>query len=241
MADLRGYMFDLPGEYLRPAMILSVLSVWMLAWLFLYLNAYTRRRYFSFWSAAWLFYALWRNLSLNVAENSGFLVMAQQLCIGIAATFMIWGASTFLNQKTSERVVALFFAFLLVWSYLAAYHDQEKIWVQLPVFTLMGLGSIATGYVFYRCRRQQSYHGASLLCLGFLLWGAYLTCYPLWIGSERMTSSGLFISAVLQLFIAVSMMVVVLEEVRTGQQQAWLRFHEKKVEAEGLRTQVVCT
>jgi PAS domain S-box-containing protein len=241
MPDASGYMFELPGQYLRPAMMLCVLSVWMLAGLFLYLNSYTRRRYFTLWSAAWLFYAIWLTLSLNVPDSSGFLLMAEQLCVGIAATFMIWGASTFLNQVTSQRVVALFFGLLVIWSYLSTYYNEEKIWFQLPIFSLMGLASIATGCVFYRCRRQQKYRGASLLCFGFLLWGVYLTSYPLWRRSDQMITSGFIVSAVLQLFIAVSMMVLVLEEVRSGQQQAWLRFHEKEAEADGLRTRVVCT
>ena len=48
--------------------MVSLLSVWMLVGLFYYLNRYTRREYFTVWTAAWLFYALWLTLGLKVQD-----------------------------------------------------------------------------------------------------------------------------------------------------------------------------
>ena len=55
--------FYFPPEDLRVGLLVSVLSVWLLVGLFAYLNHFTKRRYFTIWTAAWLFYALW--LTLN--------------------------------------------------------------------------------------------------------------------------------------------------------------------------------
>ena len=52
-----------PREYMRAALMVSLLSVWVLVGLFYYLNRYTKREYFTVWTAAWLFYALWLTLS----------------------------------------------------------------------------------------------------------------------------------------------------------------------------------
>lgn len=92
-----GYIFDFPHEYLRPALEVSLLSVWVLVGLFFYLNTYTRRSYFTLWSAAWLFYGFWLALSLNVPSLSAepFSLMLKQACVGIAAVLMIWGHPPF--------------------------------------------------------------------------------------------------------------------------------------------------
>ena len=46
-------------QHIRPALLISLLSVWVLVAVFHYLNTYTRRRYFTIWTVAWLFYGLW--------------------------------------------------------------------------------------------------------------------------------------------------------------------------------------
>ncbi|MFO1497946.1 MAG: ATP-binding protein [Verrucomicrobiota bacterium] len=241
MVRTSGYLFDFPREYLKPALVVSLLSVWVLVGLFFYLNAFTRRRYFTIWSAAWLFYSLWLTLSLSLqdAGPSAFLLMVNQWCVGIAAVFMIWGAAVFLKQGTPERVFGLFLAFLFLWSYLGAYQCPNVRWPEFAVFATLGLGSGLTAYGFLQFRRESSYMGATLLALGFLLWGAYLACFPSWQASDQLIASGFLISAVLQLFIAVSMIVLVLEEVRATNQLTLLQIERQKSEAEGLRTKVL--
>ena len=51
-------------EYMKAAVLVSLLSVWVLVALFFYLNRFTKRRYFTIWIAGWLFYALWLTLSI---------------------------------------------------------------------------------------------------------------------------------------------------------------------------------
>ena len=43
-------IFSFPPEYLSAALVVSLLSVWVLVGLFYYLNRYTRRYYFSIWT-----------------------------------------------------------------------------------------------------------------------------------------------------------------------------------------------
>ena len=51
--------------------------------------------------------------------------------------------------------------------------------MQMPVFMLLGLGSVFAGVCFYRLRKKMPFVGAGMLSLGFLLWGLYLGSYPL--------------------------------------------------------------
>lgn len=243
MGLISAELLNLPREFLKPGLVVSLLSVWVLVGLFFYLNVYTRRRYFTIWSAAWMFYGLWLTLCLTVHEvgPSPLLGMFKQVCVGTAATFMIWGASVFLKQPAPDRLFGLFLTFLVVWSYLGAYHTDGGLIVQSPVFALIGLGSGLTAYGFYGFRRRCHYVGATLLTLGFALWGAYLASYPFWELSERHVTAGFFLSATLQLFIAVSMIVLVLEEARTTHEQALRQIEEHKSESEGLRSRVQST
>src|SRR5438105_7412387 len=110
MDHLRGFDIIFPREYMRAALMVSLLSVWVLVALFYYLNRYTRRRYFTIWTAAWLFYALWITLTFGMygEENRPFLVMLQQWCVGVSAVFLLWGSLDFLGEKVKQSLLGWF-------------------------------------------------------------------------------------------------------------------------------------
>src|SRR5208283_2225144 len=132
---------DFSQQYLRAALMVSLLSVWLLVGLFYYLNHYTKREYFTVWTAAWLFYALWLTLGLKFQDvpPESTIFKLKQCCVAVSAVF--------------------------------------------------------------------------------LFWGVYLSSYPLSQEDDHLKSAGFFVAAVLQLFIAVSMIVLVLEEVRYKNEQ----------------------
>ena len=103
MSEIIGFDFNFPPEYLRAALILSLLTVWVLVGLFFYLNLYTRRRYFTLWTAAWLFYSLWLTLciSLDGGADRPTLTMFKHWCISASAVCLLWGSSVF---QISSRV-----------------------------------------------------------------------------------------------------------------------------------------
>jgi signal transduction histidine kinase len=233
-----------PREYLRAALVVSLLSVWVLVGLFWYLNRYTRRRYFTIWMVAWLFYALWitLNFSLPDYDRNAFVVMLRQWCVGSAAVFMMWGSAHFLGQRAGQRLFGLFMAFVFIWSCIGAYNTtDDQMVVQIPIFSLLGFSSMLTGWGFYLFRKHHNYVGAGLLAWGFLMWGLYLFSYPVLQNSDHLISAGFFISAVLQLFIAVSMIVLVLEEVRTRNELALQEVRDAKTRTERLRKRAQST
>src|ERR1043166_8664586 len=93
-------------DSLKAAVVLSLLSVWVLVGLFYYLNLYTRRRYFTIWTVAWLFYALWITLSFGLASDQPqpWLMMLEQWCVGVSAVFLFWGSQRFLGERISQRL-----------------------------------------------------------------------------------------------------------------------------------------
>ncbi|MFZ0826094.1 MAG: ATP-binding protein [Verrucomicrobiia bacterium] len=244
---------DFSQQYLRAAVMVSLLSVWLLVGLFCYLNYYTKREYFTVWTAAWLFYALWLTLGFNVQDGSSenaesILFKLKQCCVAVSAVFLLWGSLRFLSIPVPQRLFGLFMLFLLVWTFVgphmlsAALAPKVRILeMQLPVFMLLGLGSVFAGVCFFRLRKRMPFVGAGMLSLGFLLWGLYLASYPLSQQDPHLYSAGFFVAAVLQLFIAVSMIVLVLEEVRYKNEQVLAEIAAVRSEKEALQVKVITT
>ena len=240
---ISGFQLFVSPESLKSAILVSMLSVWVLIGLFTYLNRYTKRRYFTLWTVAWMFYGLWLCLNyglLRFPENPWFL-MFKQWCVGVSATFLLWGSFKFLKMRVRQVLLGLFIGFLLVWSYVGAFFLDEALYIQLPIFGLIGLASILTSFCFFQYRTQHSYIGAALLGFGFFLWGSYFISYPFFQKTVELSASGFFVSAVLQLFIAVSMIILVLEEVRHANQFAIQQIKSQKTEVRVLKTKVVST
>jgi len=233
-------MLAIPPAYLRTGLLVSLLSVWVLVILFFYLNRYTKRRYFAIWNAAWLFYAIWLSLGLNYqnADVVPLLAMLRQWCLNCSAVFLLWGSASFLGIAANQRLIALFAGFLFTWSYVEFFHLQDLLWGSAPVFVLMGAASMISAGAFFNLRRKTCFVGAGLLSLGFLLWGIYLTACPFVAGNAQLLVAAFFISAVLQLLIAVSMIVLVLEEARRFSQKTQEDLQTATVEKDRLATKV---
>jgi signal transduction histidine kinase/ActR/RegA family two-component response regulator len=232
-----------PQEYLRAALMVSLLSVWVLVGLFFYLNRYTRREYFTIWTAAWLFYALWLTLSLRMGNTAigSLMFTIKQSCVSISAVFLLWGSLVFLGIPVKQRLLGGFMLFLVVWTMVSPQALTDVLQVEMPVFILLGLSSLFAGVCFFRLRRQKEFVGAGMLSLGFLLWGLYLGSYPLSQQYVNLYSAGFFIAAVLQLFIAVSMIVLVLEEVRYNAEQIRAEIAAVRQEKDALHAKVLTT
>src|ERR1039458_1349389 len=233
---------DSPG-YLQAALMVSLLSVWVLVGLFFYLNRYTRREYFTIWTAAWLFYALWLTLGLRMEKPvPGDLVfMVKECCVSISAVFLLWGSLRFLSLPVRQTSFGVFMLFLVVWTFVSPQVSTNLLQIQLPIFILLGLSSLFAGFCFFRLRKQKAFVGAGMLSLGFLLWGVSLATYPLTELPQyaNLYRDGLFVAAVLQLFIAVSMIVLVLEEVRQHAEQVRAEIAAVRQEKEALQVKVL--
>ena len=243
--QLLGSMF--PQHYMRAALFVSLLSVWLLVVLFYYLNRYTKRDYFTIWTAAWLFYALWLTLGLTLGVDEqktatdGALFLLRQSCLAISAVFLLWGSVRFLGLETRQTLFGLFMLFLLIWILVAPQVLSDPLYIQLPVFIVIGLSSMFAAACFHRLRHKLPYVGTGMLSLGFLLWGLYLATYPLCQDHSELYSAGLFVAAVLQLFIAVSMIVLVLEEVRYKAELMYAEMAEVRSQKEALQAKVLTT
>lgn len=243
MNELKGFDIIFPREYLRAALMVSLLSVWVLVGLFYYLNRYTKRRYFTIWTAAWLFYALWLTLGITVPTSSpdSFILVLRQWCVAVSAVFLLWGSLSFLEFRTPQSLFGWFIGFLLVWSYVGRAVVEDPFYIAVPTFTLIGLASMFAGLSFYRLRRQRHFVAIGMLFLGFFLWGVYLITYPFSEKFATLVTAEILFSAVLQLFIAVSMIVLVLEEARHINRQVLQEVESINSEKRELQLKILST
>lgn len=230
-------------QYLQATLFVSLLSVWLLVGLFYYLNRYTKRDYFTVWTAAWLFYALWLTLGLTMHDivSTEVIFVLRQCCVAVSAVFLLWGSARFLNLPFRQSMISLFMFFLLAWTVAGPTLLENRFQIQFPVFILIGLSSVFAGVCFFRVRKKMPFVGAGLLSTGFLLWGIYLGSYPFSENYQDLYNAGFLIAAVLQLFIAVSMVVLVMEEVRYNADQMRIEMAAVRSEKEELQTKVLTT
>ncbi|MEO5802236.1 MAG: ATP-binding protein [Verrucomicrobiota bacterium] len=202
----------------------------------MYLNRYSQRRYFGIWGAAWIFYALWLILRLVYTdiEIGSWTQAGKQWCIGTSGVFLFWGSLVFLRVPARTTLFGLFMVFILVWSCAANQFLDDILWIQLPIFCLTGLASVTAAFGFYRTRKRRPYVGASMLCIGFALWGVFLCGFPLLNDRASLVSMSFCLAAVLQLFIAFGMVILMLEEVQMGAR----RMLEKITRAKGRKREL---
>lgn len=242
-------IMDLSGEYLKAALMVSLLSVYMLVGLFYYLNRYTKRDYFTVWTAAWLFYSLWLTLELEFTDRppESIPFKLQEICVALSSVFLLWGSLRFLRLPVRQSLLGLFMVFLAVWTFASQYvipdslnAGSRKLETQMPIFILIGLSSVFAAVCFFRLRKRMPFVGAGMLSSGFFLWGLYLASYPL-SQSPPLHSAGFFVGAVLQLFIAVSMIVLVLEEIRYANEKILAEINAVRSEKEELQVKILST
>lgn len=229
--------FDLNGGARKATLLISLLSVWVLVGLFVYLNRFTRRKYFTLWTVGWLFYALWLTLTLLLPSlpYSATLLVWKQWCVGVTAVFILWGSLRFMGVRVRPSLFAWFIIFLLIWSSVGA-TSLQRWHFEIPFFALVSAVSVVTSACFFQFRRSRGFIGGTLLSLGFLLWAIFFGSYPFLQSSERLATAGFFITAVIQLFIAVSMIILVLEEMRNSGRLRLAKLREQKSARQVLQT-----
>jgi PAS domain S-box-containing protein len=251
-----NFTFDTNGQ-LRAGLFISLVSVWLLVGVFSYLNYYTRRKYFSIWTVAWLFYSLYLTLSYslfwfygNFRDEPWWATMFKQWCIGVSAVFMLWGSLRFLGRRVRQLSLGLFLCFLFVWSFVANFpgsnestlDKNDRLVLQMPIFVLIGAASVVTVWGFFQYRRKRQYLGAGLLSFGFLFWGLFVAAYPFLERLSDYMSTGFFVASVLQMFIAVNMIILVLEQIRhLREKHAAQQLKSKEREKAALQTRISLT
>ena len=100
---------NFPQQYLRAALMVSLLSVWVLVGLFYYLNRYTKRRLFHDMDGGLAVLCAvadaWPEMPDAVPGDVMF--MLKQCCVAISAVFLLWGSLRFLSIPVRQTLIRL--------------------------------------------------------------------------------------------------------------------------------------
>lgn len=183
------------------------MSICMVLALFAYLNHRAKRPYFSLWIVSWMSYAGYLAAAIGLQESPEFplFIMMRRTCIGLSALYMFWGSFCLAGRPRALRELQFATGMLIVWSAVAAFVVRDRFWITMPVFVLLAAAGIYTGIAYLL--RRKTYHGATILGIGFLLWGAHLIAFPYMEDSQLLTTLGYFLTAVLTIMIVIGMIV----------------------------------
>jgi len=213
-----NYAIDLyfPPEWVKGSLVLSLFSTLVLIGLFVYLNRYTQRSYFTLWMGAWSFYAVWivgwlYFLQSPEKENLEWLKL---LALGGCAFLLFCGTVRFSGETRGKRELAMFLLLILFGNFLVRDMPTSREWLSIFFFFFLALTSWCTAGYYLRKRIQEKYIGAWLMAIGYLLWGFQMFAYPS-LAEDPLYRSTVFVTAsAIQLEMAVAMIILVLEETR---------------------------
>lgn len=154
--------------------------------------------------------------------------MLQQWCIGASAVF--------LKLKEPQSLYGVFLGFLIAWGYVGAYHLGGGLRLFLPSFGLLAGACFWTAWGYVKLRRSRAYMGGSLLAFSFCVWGGYLIAFAILQYAPYHAGSLYFLSGVVQMLMAVSMIVLTLEESRETLDRMHEEVEDRRTEARGLTT-----
>jgi PAS domain S-box-containing protein len=205
-----------PPGWIKPALALALVSTWVLVGLFGYLNRYTRRYYFGLWTAGWVFYALWITSSILVldADSPQEWEWLRLIWLGLCVLFMFRGTLRFAGSSRGQWWMIWLLLGLVLWSVGARNYLDQKLWLELPLFWVLALASLVAGGYFFQKRLHQQYLGASVLGLGFSLWGIQIAVHPFLENTVKFRPSSFVLASIIQLVIAIGMIILMLEEMR---------------------------
>lgn len=179
LAELKAIAagFSFPPEWTNAVLVLALMSICMVVTLFAYLNFRTKKPYFNLWICGWIFYAVYLAAALGLQESPdmSLFVMLRRACIGLSALFMFWGSFHLSGRPRSFKELKFASAMILVWSAVAAFVVRDRFWITMPVFALLAAAGFYTGITYFL--RRKHYHGATILGVGFLLWGLHLLAF----------------------------------------------------------------
>lgn len=209
-------------EFIRPALIFTSLACTMLAGAFIYVwLAYTRRRYALLWGLSWLvavphLACTW--ILLDSPNLRAFLI-ADQVLLVANAFFMVCGCLDFVYRRIPVRAVLLIALPFLAWGIFAPLTSISFANVQAPNAFLLGGSYLVTASNFLRLRRERRTRGALAIAILFAVGGLHEFDYPLFGNQPWAAPFGYTLASVIATLIALSLLILILEEARADVEQ----------------------
>jgi len=205
-------------NWLLPSVAGTLLIVVTLFVSYLYTYRYVPSTAMRLWIMAWAYYTLRMVLTLSTIMLPGQLVLEflKWVTAALSALYLLFGALEFggIHRPVRDQYVAA--ALLTAWAAVSVFGLQSFLWTTIPIFALMGLANVASGYVIWRNQQERHLAGASMVSVAFVLWGLHKWDFPFLRHVVWFAPIGFWIGNILGLAVAVGTLVMVMAE---GHQQ----------------------
>jgi PAS domain S-box-containing protein len=199
--------------WLVPSVIASLAGTFVLTAVYAYLYAQDRRKFLLVWAAGWAVYLL-RFCFMLVMTLSGdrpLLNAAYHLSALASGVLLLWGTHLFLGRELPRAWIAGAAA-IAVWIAVAAGRTVSFLAFALPNFLFLAVIYLWTGVVFLRSLRGA---GGRIVGWAFILWGLHKADYPFLRPLAWFAPWGYVLSAVIELSVAIGMLLVYFQKMRT--------------------------
>lgn len=215
-------------EFLKPALLYTALSCGVLAGSFLYVwLAYGRRRYALYWALSWFaavphLACTW--LMIGSPASAG-LQIADQLLLVANSFLMLLGCYDFVYRRAPVKPLVLIALPFIAWGILAPQSSAAFANMQIPNAFLLGGSYLWTAVIFFHLHRTRRQRGTLIVAILFALAGLHEFDYPLFGNVPWAASVGYTIASVLAMTIALSLLILIVEESRADVDQQRARLH----------------
>ena len=201
---------------LAPAYFQAVVTV-ALAVLCATLHRRYRKPYLLAWAVAWVIYALRMGaiISFMHTEDLAWLYW-HQVFTGWTAVALLWAALVFWRQTPWRPSYLLLVLFPPVWSFLAIYRLDNFLLAAGPAVLFLSGATLATGWAFFRYRRETASVAAGLAATAMLLWALHHLDYPFLRARGVWNPWGYYLDMLFELGLGLGILLLVQEDLDEG-------------------------
>ncbi len=201
---------------LHPAFLQALITV-ALAALCAFMYRRYRKPHFAWWAGAWGLYVVRIAAILSFLLTSSWIWLYwHQVATGWTALALLYGALVFSRGLRWRWWHLALVLFPPAWSYVAIYQLDHFLLAAGPMVLFLSLATLWTGWVFFGYRRRVGSSGATLLAVGFGLWGLHHLDYPFLRARGAWNPWGYYIDILLTLAVGAGILLLVVDDLRRG-------------------------
>jgi PAS domain S-box-containing protein len=199
--------------WLLPSNIAVLAGTFVLTAVYLYLYTQDRQKFLLVWTIGWAVYLVrfCFMLAMLLYRQTPLLNTAYHLSALVSGMLLLWGTHLFLGRPLPRPWIAVSAA-IGVWTAAAIALNVPFLAFALPNFMLLAFIYIWTGAALLRARRGA---GGRIVGWAFIFWGVHKADYPFLRPVAWFAPWGYVLSSVVELTVAIGMLLVYFEKMRT--------------------------
>lgn len=201
------------GNPISSVQLAALFTSALLGAISLALNLLVKRTYLISWAIGWLCFLSW--LVFDMIQDSAMIKPAFPVkdgLIGLSAILFAAASLKCRGVRVASIDLFLMSVFVFMWSVAANLFLVDRLLVEAPLFSMLGLTAFATSWSFCRRRSPSRQMGTTVLIVGFIVWGGLLLVHPFCDVRGAFQQELTLLLCITQCCIAVGVVILVMED-----------------------------